>query len=138
MSYRAGKISAEEAYALLCLQTFALVYRYDGIEIIDTPEAFMDVVRDPECYEARFFSEASEIHMIDDCGNRMFFYLSDSNEETAETGKNAVFAELVEQSYKIANRFNPWKKVRIKEYLVPDQEDGQMCIAATRAAGLEK
>ncbi len=138
MKYKVERLTLESAKDALALQQYGLIYTYSGIELIDIQELFEDKVINPECFEARFFSNNSEIHMLEANGKKEYFQLSDVNENSDEATEGILNAEIVDRNYRVANRFRPWKNVKVRQYLVPDNEDGQMSVAATRLVGLEK
>ena len=113
---------------------YALLYKIESIDLIKISD---DVNIDDllgECYEARFFDEEREVRLLRD---------DDDAEMTGEFGA-AVLEETdagvcirQDKKYVLANRYKGnGKAVIIRQYLLPD-DDGQMCVVATRLVGIE-
>ena len=113
---------------------YALLYKIESIDLVKISD---DVNIDDllgECYEARFFDEEREVRLLRD---------DDDAEMTGEFGA-AVLEETdagvcirQDKKYVLANRYKGnGKTVIIRQYLIPD-DDGQMCVVATRLVGIE-
>lgn len=113
---------------------YALLYKIESIDLIKiSDDVHIEDLLD-ECYEARFFDEEREVRFLRD---------DDDADMTGEFGA-AVLEEAgvgscirQDKKYVLANRYKgSGKAVIIRQYLLPD-DDGQMCVVATRLVGIE-
>ena len=113
---------------------YALLYKIESIDLVKISD---DVNIDDllgECYEARFFDEEREVRLLRD----------DDDAEMTGKFEAAVLEEAgvgscirQDKKYVLANRYKgSGKSVIIRQYLIPD-DDGQMCVVATRLVGIE-
>ena len=113
---------------------YALLYKIESIDLIKISEEVNIEELLDECYEARFFDEEREVRILRD---------DDDADMTGEFGA-AVLEEAdaggcirQDKKYVLANRYKGnGKAVIIRQYLLPD-DDGQMCVVATRLVGIE-
>ena len=113
---------------------YALLYKIESIDLIKISEEVTIEELLDECYEARFFDDEREVRM---------FRADDDADMTGEFGA-AVLEEAdagvcirQDKKYVLANRYKgSGKSVIIRQYLIPD-DDGQMCVVATRLVGIE-
>lgn len=112
----------------------ALLYKIESIDLIKISEEVNIEELLDECYEARFFDEEREVRLLRD---------DDDAEMTGKFGafviEEAGAGSCIRQDkkYVLANRYKGnGKSVIIRQYLIPD-DDGQMCVVATRLVGIE-
>ena len=123
-----------QAKAIVEKCAYALLYKIESIDIARiSDDVNIEELLD-ECYEARFFDEEREVR---------FWRDDDDADMTGEFGA-AVLEEAdagvcirQDKKYVLANRYKgSGKAVIIRQYLLPD-DDGQMCVVATRLVGIE-
>ena len=113
---------------------YALLYKIESIDLVKiSDDVNIEELLD-ECYEARFFDEEREVRMLraEDDADMM-------GEFEAAVLEEAGVGSCIRQDkkYVLANRYKgSGKAVIIRQYLIPD-DDGQMCVVATRLVGIE-
>ena len=113
---------------------YALLYKIESIDLVKISEGVNIEELLDECYEARFFDEEREVR---------FLRVDDDAEMTGEFGTSVIEEADAgsclrqDKKYVLANRYKGrGKSVIIRQYLLPD-DDGQMCVMATRLVGIE-
>ena len=112
---------------------YALLYKIESIDLVKISEGVNIEELLDECYEARFFDEEREVRFLRDDDADMTGEFGTSVIEEADAGSCIRH----DKKYVLANRYKgSGKTVIIRQYLLPD-EDGQMCVVATRLVGIE-
>lgn len=130
-------VSYEEAKSIISETSYALLYKIEKIELhkMNAGEDIDALLM--ECYDARFFDENCEVHLLRE---------SVEGECSAWSGA-FVIEEPVSKPYvaldKVYTLDDQYQKTKIgktvtvRQYLLPD-EDGQMCVQATRLVRIER
>lgn len=115
-------LNAEE----ICKYKYVILNTMSSLDLVSVEDLQTSRDIDPtELLEARFFSKDAELHIFRDNDDE----LKAIRISETDTGDNY---ETNEVRYKICGG----GVLVVKEYLKED-EDGQMCVALTRAAGVE-
>lgn len=128
-------VSYEDAKSIISRTPYALLYKIEEIELhkMNAEEDIDALVG--ECYDARFFGDSCEVRLL---------------RESVE-GESSAWTEAFVIEEPIGNPYVSQDKVyaldkkyrskgrtfTVRQYLLPD-EDGQMCVRATRLVRIER
>ena len=127
MGYTIEVISLSDVKEKLSAYKYALLYKIESVDLV-----ILTGVDDPndllkECYEARFFDEAGELHLYEQDGELVGIAVCDANDEDFLLTEYALDNQYLEKG----------KSLIVKQYLKPD-DDGQMNVVLTRLAGIAR
>lgn len=117
-------IDLQKSYQIPEDYEYALLYMISEIILCKTEK--LPPVEWEECQEARFFSEDKELHIFEGDDGMQEAFVQDEDEDI-----------VLIKEYELDGKFrNIGKTVLVQEYLVFDEEDGQVLVEQTRLRGI--
>lgn len=140
-------VSYEEAKSIISETSYALLYKIEEIELhkMNAGEDIDALLM--ECYDARFFDENREVRLLRESVEGESSVWPDARVIEEPVSKPYIAldkAYTLDEQYREKKEYTGDKQYRKKEetvtvrqYLLPD-EDGQMCVQATRLVRIER
>lgn len=128
-------VSYEDAKSIISRTSYALLYKIEEIEL-HKMNAWEDIdALLGECYDARFFCDNCEVRLLRESVEDAFSAWSDAFVIEEPIGNPYVSQDKV---YTLDNKYrDKGKNFTVRQYLLSD-EDGQMCVQATRLVRIER